>query len=91
MKINFTKLGLFISLCLLCNIGVHAQNENGKSRIIVIGAHPDDCDSDAGGTAALLAAMGMPSNLWPSRMAMPVITSSKGNNWLNAVTKKHRK
>jgi LmbE family N-acetylglucosaminyl deacetylase len=58
MKINFTKLGLFISLCLLCNIGVHAQNENGKSRIIVIGAHPDDCDSDAGGTAALLAAMG---------------------------------
>ncbi|MEY4628601.1 MAG: hypothetical protein RLZZ595_927 [Bacteroidota bacterium] len=29
-----------------------------KSRIIVIGAHPDDCDSDAGGTAALLASMG---------------------------------
>jgi len=58
MKINFTKLGLFISLCLLCNTAVHAQNDNGKSRIIVIGAHPDDCDSDAGGTAALLAAMG---------------------------------
>ncbi|MFM1962896.1 MAG: hypothetical protein RLZZ172_1741 [Bacteroidota bacterium] len=58
MKINFTKLGLFISLCLLCSTAVHAQNENGKSRIIVIGAHPDDCDSDAGGTAALLAAMG---------------------------------
>jgi LmbE family N-acetylglucosaminyl deacetylase len=58
MKINFTKLGLFISLCLLCSTAVHAQNDNGKSRIIVIGAHPDDCDSDAGGTAALLAAMG---------------------------------
>jgi LmbE family N-acetylglucosaminyl deacetylase len=58
MKINFTPLGLFISLCLLCNTAVHAQNDNGKSRIIVIGAHPDDCDSDAGGTAALLAAMG---------------------------------
>jgi LmbE family N-acetylglucosaminyl deacetylase len=29
-----------------------------KSRIIVIGAHPDDCDSDAGGLAALLAEMG---------------------------------
>jgi LmbE family N-acetylglucosaminyl deacetylase len=57
MKINFTPL-VFISLCLLCNTAVHAQNENGKSRIIVIGAHPDDCDSDAGGTAALLAAMG---------------------------------
>ena len=26
--------------------------------IIVIGAHPDDCDIDAGGTAALLASMG---------------------------------
>jgi LmbE family N-acetylglucosaminyl deacetylase len=58
MKINFTPLGLFISLCLLYNTAVYAQNENGKSRIIVIGAHPDDCDSDAGGTAALLAAMG---------------------------------
>jgi LmbE family N-acetylglucosaminyl deacetylase len=58
MKINFTPLGLFISICLLCSTTVHAQNENGKSRIIVIGAHPDDCDSDAGGTAALLAAMG---------------------------------
>ncbi|MEN9949414.1 MAG: hypothetical protein RLY85_166 [Bacteroidota bacterium] len=58
MKINFTPLELFISLCLLCSTAVHAQNDNGKSRIIVIGAHPDDCDSDAGGTAALLAAMG---------------------------------
>jgi len=58
MKINFTPLGLFISFCLLCSTAVHAQNENGKSRVIVIGAHPDDCDSDAGGTAALLAAMG---------------------------------
>jgi LmbE family N-acetylglucosaminyl deacetylase len=58
MKINFTPLGLFISFCLLCSTAVYAQNDNGKSRIIVIGAHPDDCDSDAGGTAALLAAMG---------------------------------
>ncbi len=58
MKINFTPLRLFISLCLLCSTAIQAQNDNGKSRIIVIGAHPDDCDSDAGGTAALLAAMG---------------------------------
>ncbi len=27
-------------------------------RVIVIGAHPDDCDLDAGGTAALLASLG---------------------------------
>lgn len=32
--------------------------DNAKIRVIVIGAHPDDCDLDAGGTAALLAQMG---------------------------------
>ena len=36
----------------------YAQNIPEKSRIIVIGAHPDDCDSDAGGLAALFAKMG---------------------------------
>jgi len=58
MKINFTSLVVLSTICLLCNLSVSAQNNNGKSRIIVIGAHPDDCDSDAGGTATLLAAMG---------------------------------
>lgn len=58
MKINFTSLVVLATVCLLCTLSVHAQNNNGKSRIIVIGAHPDDCDSDAGGTATLLAAMG---------------------------------
>ena len=58
MKINFTSLVVLTTVCLLCTLSVHAQNNNGKSRIIVIGAHPDDCDSDAGGTATLLAAMG---------------------------------
>lgn len=58
MKIKFTSLVLLTSVCLLCTLTIHAQNTNGKSRIIVIGAHPDDCDSDAGGTATLLAAMG---------------------------------
>ncbi len=31
---------------------------DGKLRIIAIGAHPDDCDSRAGGTAAKYAALG---------------------------------
>ena len=49
----------WISLLLLGNTSfLVAQTTETKSRIIVIGAHPDDCDSDAGGTAALLAAMG---------------------------------
>ncbi len=37
---------------------VTGQSENSKIRIICIGAHPDDCDQDAGGTAIILASMG---------------------------------
>ncbi len=37
---------------------VNAQNDDGKIRVIMIGAHPDDCDEDGGGTAALFAQMG---------------------------------
>ncbi|MEY3921795.1 MAG: hypothetical protein RL634_1556 [Bacteroidota bacterium] len=44
-------LTLFISFLFT----VSAQE---KSRIIVIGAHPDDCDLDAGGIAAMFAEMG---------------------------------
>lgn len=58
MKLNFTSLVLITGVCLLSTLTTDAQTDNGKSRIIVIGAHPDDCDSDAGGTAALLASMG---------------------------------
>ena len=39
-------------------ITVNAQNTDGKIRIIMIGAHPDDCDEDGGGAAALFAQMG---------------------------------
>ncbi len=35
-----------------------ALGQNEKIRIIMIGAHPDDCDQDGGGTAILFAKMG---------------------------------
>jgi LmbE family N-acetylglucosaminyl deacetylase len=35
-----------------------AQNKPDAIRIIMIGAHPDDCDGDGGGTAILFASMG---------------------------------
>lgn len=47
----------FLFILSLLFIG-HFVISQEKSRIIVIGAHPDDCDSDAGGLAALLAEMG---------------------------------
>lgn len=34
------------------------NSDDGKIRVIVIGAHPDDCDVKFGGTAALFAEMG---------------------------------
>jgi LmbE family N-acetylglucosaminyl deacetylase len=45
---------LFLTIITTAN----AQNTDGKVRIIMIGAHPDDCDEDGGGTAALFAQMG---------------------------------
>lgn len=35
-----------------------AQRDSSKIRVIMIGAHPDDCDEQSGGTAALFAKMG---------------------------------
>ena len=45
----------FIILCLTIAISF-GQNE--ALQVIVFGAHPDDCDLDAGGTAILFAKMG---------------------------------
>lgn len=48
---------LFISLFLICLMSVtFAQDQ--PVNVIVFGAHPDDCDIDAGGTAILFAKMG---------------------------------
>ena len=44
------------SFALLAQAPLEAQDR--PLRIIVFGAHPDDCDDDAGGTAALWAAKG---------------------------------
>src|SRR4030081_1693266 len=49
---------LSILLLLLSIIKIHAQPNTSAIRIIMIGAHPDDCDQDGGGTAALFASMG---------------------------------
>src|SRR5438105_1410013 len=46
-----------LSLCTLSMIVINAQDST-KVRIIMIGAHPDDCDQDGGGTAILFAKMG---------------------------------
>ena len=36
----------------------NAQNDDGKIRVIMFGAHPDDCDQGGGGTAILFSQMG---------------------------------
>ena len=39
-------------------VALDAQVKTNPIRIIMIGAHPDDCDQDGGGTAAIFASMG---------------------------------
>lgn len=58
------KILFFIVCTLLFGTILHSQEQEPKPeperklRIIAIGAHPDDCDSKFGGTAALFAEMG---------------------------------
>jgi len=48
---------VLISVCLILMAAfMYAQNE--PLNIIILGAHPDDCEGDAGGLAALYAKMG---------------------------------
>jgi LmbE family N-acetylglucosaminyl deacetylase len=48
----------FLLACLLSCLGIALYGQNRPLQIIMIGAHPDDCDIKAGGTAALFVAMG---------------------------------
>jgi LmbE family N-acetylglucosaminyl deacetylase len=58
MKLNYGKF-LLLTTWLICLTQImNAQSDSGKIRIIMFGAHPDDCDEKSGGTAALYAQMG---------------------------------
>jgi LmbE family N-acetylglucosaminyl deacetylase len=48
----------FILVGLMLLAGSWDSLAQTKLRIIMIGAHPDDCDQDGGGTAAIFASMG---------------------------------
>lgn len=50
------KTIIFAGLFLISLQTVFSQDQ--KINVVVIGAHPDDCDIDAGGTSVLLAKMG---------------------------------
>lgn len=52
------KIFLALNILLLATSVSFAQSNAEKIRVIMIGAHPDDCDQGGGGTAILLASMG---------------------------------
>ena len=56
MKILFRLLLASTFLVAFCYKGI--AQDNNKLRIIMIGAHPDDCDQKSGGTAIMFAKMG---------------------------------
>ena len=51
---SFLCFLIFVSIQLI----TQAQGDDSRIRVIMIGAHPDDCDQDGGGTAILFAKMG---------------------------------
>jgi LmbE family N-acetylglucosaminyl deacetylase len=58
MKLFYGKILWLAGLFICISHSMHAQPDSGKIRIIMFGAHPDDCDEKSGGTAALFAQMG---------------------------------
>ncbi len=58
MKFFYRNFLFAIVLIICISASVNAQQDNGKIRIIMFGAHPDDCDEKSSGTAALFARMG---------------------------------
>ena len=58
MKTVYGKYLFTMALIICMTVATRAQTDSGKVRVIMIGAHPDDCDEDGGGTAALYAKMG---------------------------------
>jgi LmbE family N-acetylglucosaminyl deacetylase len=53
-----TFASYLLPLLLLCHAYNASAQDKSKLRIIMIGAHPDDCDMGAGGTAIIFAKMG---------------------------------
>ena len=60
MEIIYTYFLLTFGLISYSIIPAIAQKDSCKTRIIMIGAHPDDCDEQSAGTAALFSQMGCP-------------------------------
>ncbi len=54
---KITRSLALLSLFIFAIVYLQAQ-DNRNLRIIMLGAHPDDCDQDGGGTAILFAKMG---------------------------------
>jgi len=52
------KNSVIVFSILITALNVVAQSSTAPLRVIMIGAHPDDCDMDGGGTAILFAKMG---------------------------------
>jgi len=55
---NMLKITLALALLAFAANTAQAQDENGKLRIICFGAHPDDCELQAGGVGARWAKLG---------------------------------